>query len=311
MSRLYATFQTNEISYLTSCIKTGSYGESDRAFLAPKFDVLKDLRHIKPGDRVFIHLRGRLFCGPFFISDPHPGFIIDESVGSWHKVDFERTPEELRPVWLAIKPWCFFFDRDLSAQVNYCDANLLLKAGFRLPPLGSIGAEIGERLWQFIDEHGNPFSDFLQRQGAFAFRGFAHAPTAQFHQAALAKQLITQNEKSIPYRTKNGILVRSKSEMLIANFLHDRGYRFEYERVTVLGTKLLRPDFYLPDYDVFLEHLGLIDSRSAYREDWEWKKALYDANNCKVITTFENDIRNLESSLLQKLVSYGCFPKSH
>jgi hypothetical protein len=309
MSHLYATFQTNEIPYLTSCVKTGSYGESDPAFLAPKFDVLGDLRYIKPGDRVFIHLKARLFCGPFFISQPHPGFVIEKSVGSWHRVNIEQTPEEVRPVWLMLKPWCFFFDLDLSAQVNYCEARSLLKAGFRLPPLGAIKPEEGERLWQFIDEHGNPFSDFLQRQGAFAFRGFVHTPVAQFHQSALAKKFITQNEKSIPYRAKNGVLVRSKSEMLIANFLYDHGYVFAYERPTVLGSTLLRPDFYLSDYDVYLEHLGLFDALPDYREDWRWKEALYRTHNLKVMTTLESDITNLESSLLKKLMSFGCQPR--
>jgi len=311
MNYLYASFQTNEISFLTSCIQTGSYGESELAIRAPNFDNLKELRAIKPGDRVFIHLRGQIFCGPFFVCGPHSGLIIDKKIGHWHKVNFEMTPPDLRPIWLATKPWCFFFDIDMSLQVNYCEANTLLKAGFRLPRLGTINTETGESLWQFIDEHGYPFSDFLQRQGAFAFRGFNRTPSAQFHQAALSKRYISSNEKSIPYRTKNGILVRSKSERDIANFLHDRGYRFEYERPTLFGNKLIRPDFYLPDCDLFIEHLGLHDSNPSYRENWRWRKALYDSNNRKVLTTIESDITDLESSLLKKLVSFGCLPCIH
>jgi len=302
----YATFQTNEVQYLTSCVKTGSYGESDPAFRAPRFDVLGKLREIGPGDRIFIHLKGRLYCGPFFITVPHPEFNIQESVGSWYKVNVEQTPPDARPIWLFDKPWCFFFDRDLSMQVNYCFAGLLSKAGFKLPPLGLLDNEVGERLWQVIDENGSPFSDFLQRQTSFAYNGFPKSVSIPFHQALSTRHLVGQSKTPVQYRTRNGIFVRSKSEVLIANFLHDRRISFEYERPLVLGNTFLRPDFYLPDCQVYIEHLGLYDSNPEYRQDWKWKKSLFDTHKVKVVTLFEAEIPQLDSVLLRKLADFGC-----
>ena len=303
MEYKYAIFQTNELQFLNSCVKTGSYGESDGAFRASKYDNLREVRDIQIGDRIFIHLKGKLYCGPFFVTKPHPEFIINTSKANWHRVNIESTPREYHPVWLSMKPWCFFFDKELASQVNYCYFELLNRAKFRIRRIGLITPDEGERLWKFIDEYGNPISDFLQRNEGFSF---THTRPSQFHQGAISKGLFTVKENSSFYRTRNGIFVRSKSEMLIANFLHDHRFRFEYERPTLLESKLIRPDFYLPDCDLIVEHLGLYESSADYRKDWEWKKSLYEKCNRKYITLFETDIPQLESTLLVKLSQVGC-----
>ncbi len=306
MDYQYATFQTNELSYLTSCIKTGSYGESEMSFKAPKYDNLGEVRNIQKGDRIFIHLKNKLYCGPFFITDPHSEFSIESHKGNWHKVDVDKTPREFHPVWLTIKPWCFFFDKELSSQVNYCYYELLLKAGFRFAPTSIIKPEEGERLWKFIDENRHPFSDFLQRQGSFAFQQPRTSQEHQFYKVAVSKGYFPTSDEKHFYRTKNGIYVRSKSEMHIANFLHDHHYRFEYERPTLLESKLVHPDFYLPDCDLIIEHLGLYETSSEYRKDWSWKQSLYERSQRRFVVFFESEIGQLESVLLSKLSQAGC-----
>ncbi len=84
------------------------------------------------------------------------------------------------------------------------------------------------------------------------------------------------------HRTVRGELVRSKSELVIANYLHAAGLNYQYER-PLEGTAApgrLRPDFSFVDDagDVFVwEHLGMLD-RPDYRRSWDWKKAWYEAN---------------------------------
>jgi ATP-dependent exoDNAse (exonuclease V) alpha subunit len=84
------------------------------------------------------------------------------------------------------------------------------------------------------------------------------------------------------HRTLAGELVRSKSELVIANHLHRLGLAYKYER-PLEGTRApgkLRPDFSFIDDagDVFIwEHLGML-SRADYRKGWEWKKEWYSAN---------------------------------
>jgi hypothetical protein len=302
----YAIFQTNEISYLTSCIKTATYGVSPLTIKAPKWDKLGELRNLGVGDRIFIQMKGLIYSGPFFVTKPHPQFEIKQSLGSWHEVDVERTPPDVRPIWIFDKPWCLFFDPELSMQVNYCSSGIIHRVGLKLPPMGMLSSEEGERLWENIDDFGSPFSDFIQRQGGFAYHGFYKTPTQSFHTTLSTKHLIGNSKSPIRYRSKNGVLVRSKSEVLIANFLHDRGIRFEYERPIVLGKSILRPDFYLPDCQVYIEHLGLYDSNPDYRRDWEWRKSLFESNRVKVVTMMESDITDLDAILLKKLAGVGC-----
>lgn len=84
------------------------------------------------------------------------------------------------------------------------------------------------------------------------------------------------------HRADKGHMVRSKSELVIANMLHQLGVRYEYERFCE-GTAepgRLRPDFSFatPDGEVLLwEHLGTAE-RGSYRGDWEWKRAWYEKN---------------------------------
>jgi exodeoxyribonuclease V alpha subunit len=72
--------------------------------------------------------------------------------------------------------------------------------------------------------------------------------------------------------------VRSKSEVIIANILHERQIPFTYER------PLFAPDgsWRLPDFTIewrgqtyYWEHLGMLD-RDDYEQDWEIKKVWYE-----------------------------------
>jgi ATP-dependent exoDNAse (exonuclease V) alpha subunit len=84
------------------------------------------------------------------------------------------------------------------------------------------------------------------------------------------------------HRTEKGHLVRSKSELVIANMLFQLGIHYEYERVcegtTVPGR--LRPDFSFVTADgdlIIWEHLGML-SRPDYKRGWDWKREWYARN---------------------------------
>ena len=80
------------------------------------------------------------------------------------------------------------------------------------------------------------------------------------------------------HRTLTEIMVRSKSEVIIANMLAERDIPFRYE------IPLFAPDgtFYLPDFTVtargeqwYWEHLGRMDLEE-YRNHWETKRTWYN-----------------------------------
>ena len=99
---------------------------------------------------------------------------------------------------------------------------------------------------------------------------------------------VREQASDVPYathlvhRARNGGMVRSKSELVIANHLIGASIPFIYER-PLEGTFTvgrLRPDFsFITDAGevIVWEHLGMLN-RDDYRRGWDWKKAWYEAN---------------------------------
>lgn len=85
-------------------------------------------------------------------------------------------------------------------------------------------------------------------------------------------------EEGLIHRTRKGIHVRSKSEVIIADLLYSKGIDFVYERELVIGESKRLPDFTVEDADTgevfYWEHLGMLNNAS-YRRKWEAKKAWY------------------------------------
>ncbi len=109
------------------------------------------------------------------------------------------------------------------------------------------------------------------------------------------------------HRTKTGVLVRSKSEVIIANILTDLGISYEYEKP--LYSKSDSKDFRLPDFtikyegeELYWEHLGMLEIPE-YKKDWESKKKWYKENNYidKLIVTRDQPDGGIDSEEIEKL----------
>ena len=86
-------------------------------------------------------------------------------------------------------------------------------------------------------------------------------------------------EQALIHRTLKGDLVRSKSEVIIANMLFEAGIEYEYEKELDLGEDGIRiPDFTIEDAEsrlcFYWEHCGMLGD-SAYNRHWQEKQALY------------------------------------
>jgi hypothetical protein len=104
-----------------------------------------------------------------------------------------------------------------------------------------------------------------------------------------AEHLIHRTPPSAQHPT--GILVRSKSEVIVAGALSKLGISYEYEQK--LPSKDNPNDFKLPDFTVsyegdtfYWEHLGML-SVPSYKEAWDRKRQWYEDNGFlnRVITT--------------------------
>ncbi len=86
-------------------------------------------------------------------------------------------------------------------------------------------------------------------------------------------------EEGLIHRTERGDLVRSKSELVIADKLYARGIDYAYEQRLVLPNGRTRyPDFTIADdargVIFYWEHLGMLDNQG-YRARWEKKRGEY------------------------------------
>lgn len=83
-------------------------------------------------------------------------------------------------------------------------------------------------------------------------------------------------EDALIHRTIRGELVRSKSEVIIANALFENGIAYDYEKPLVIDGVRKIPDFTIEDANTgrtwYWEHLGLLRD-AEYRKRWEAKKA--------------------------------------
>jgi len=107
----------------------------------------------------------------------------------------------------------------------------------------------------------------------------------------------TYKEEERIYATNNGVLVRTKSELRIANALEAKGVLYHYEEVVNLNGKK-----YIPDFTIFKkstgeiirwEHFGCTDD-SGYLQSMNKKLAVYEANG---LIPFVNLICTTEATI--------------
>jgi DNA helicase-4 len=109
--------------------------------------------------------------------------------------------------------------------------------------------------------------------------------------------------------TMQGEKVKSVEELTIANFLYLNGIEYEYEMPYPYGDKMYRPDFYLKDFDIYLEHFGVDENNGAkwltpfneqkYVEEMELKQEKHKTHNTKLLETYS--YYNRDHILLDKL----------
>lgn len=103
-----------------------------------------------------------------------------------------------------------------------------------------------------------------------------------------------------------GDMVRSKSEVIIANMLHERGIKFWYEKPLIAADGTM----YLPDFTIqfrgefyYWEHLGML-SKPEYQEHWNDKKSWYEEHypNQLLVTEEGSELSKCADDVIKKLM---------
>jgi len=95
------------------------------------------------------------------------------------------------------------------------------------------------------------------------------------------------------YRTHNGELVKSYGEKAIADYLAKRGIKYKYEHIYVRRDGgINKPDFYLPDFNVYIEYFGMMNYSKKYNFEMHLKFDTFKKENMKVIKIYKKHITN-------------------
>lgn len=121
------------------------------------------------------------------------------------------------------------------------------------------------------------------------------------------------------FRTADGKLVKSKEELLIANWLFYNGVSYAYERAYEHDTATeqhsqYHPDFFYPDIGLYHEHFALDEHGKApahFGDDYvagvHWKRALHAEKGTELFETTSAEVRSNDAlrRLAEALVSRG------
>ncbi len=111
--------------------------------------------------------------------------------------------------------------------------------------------------------------------------------------------------------TLAGERVRSVEELMIANYLYLNGIKYEYEKLYPYSDFTYHPDFYLTDYDIWLEHFGVDENDEAkwlndfdskkYTQEMKSKRRLHEQQGTTLLETYS--YYNKQHRLLEELES--------
>lgn len=120
----------------------------------------------------------------------------------------------------------------------------------------------------------------LKNYSSVEFSDIARRFTCLFEKPNIVEFKNKFYEEKLIHKTKQGEMVRSKSEVIIANMLYDEGKYYEYEKELKLKDGSRRsPDFTIivGGKTFYWEHLGMLQ-KDSYRKGWEIKKKQYEEN---------------------------------
>ena len=191
-----------------------------------------------------------------------PGEFADESSNPLelaYSLTVHKTQgSEFRTTFVVLTNPCWLLSRELlyTAMTRHQERLVILHQG----PLVEYRRFAGDEYSEIARRMTNLFVDSMPR-------------------AVIVGAQKSFLEEGLIHVTERGELVRSKSELVIADKLFARGVEYAYEQPLVLPNGRTRyPDFTIADHasgmTFYWEHLGLLADPS-YRSRWEQKRAEY------------------------------------
>ena len=114
----------------------------------------------------------------------------------------------------------------------------------------------------------------------------------------------TQVELNKTIEARDGTVVQSTGERRIAEWLTAHGLTYRYDaKFRLIAEFQIRPDFYLPELDVYIEYWGL--DTPQYKMSMYKKQLLYQQEGKRLISVYPRDLPRLDELLSAKLRLHG------
>lgn len=114
----------------------------------------------------------------------------------------------------------------------------------------------------------------------------------------------TQVELNKTIEARDGTVVQSEGERRIAEWLTAHGVVYRYDaKFRIISEFQIRPDFYLPELDVYIEYWGL--DTPQYKMSMYKKQTLYQQEGKRLISVYPADLSVLDRLLSAKLRLFG------
>lgn len=114
-----------------------------------------------------------------------------------------------------------------------------------------------------------------------------------------------------PYKTNR---YDSQAEEKIANYFQRKNIIYYHHPQLKLPKLFLRflnipflnfrlePDFFLPEFNVFVEYWGLIDNKEYKEKNYDFKKEIYKNNSIDLISLYPKNLENLDYDFTSRLL---------
>ena len=117
----------------------------------------------------------------------------------------------------------------------------------------------------------------------------------------------TQVELDKTVEARDGTVVQSQGERRSAEWLTNHGIAYRYDaKFRIIAEFQIRPDFYLPELDVYIEYWGL--DTPQYKMSMYKKQTLYQQEGKRLISVYPRDLPALDRLLTAKLGRQGPVP---
>ena len=106
-------------------------------------------------------------------------------------------------------------------------------------------------------------------------------------------------QRATSFKCLDGHVVKSKGELIIDNYLYHIGMDHKYENTLRIRGKIMKYDWYLPDFDIYIEYWGYFGKK--YMDRKQEKLELYRKGKLKLISIEDIMLQDIDLNLQKEL----------